>query len=141
MGAETHLTPREVIRDFIELLDILCQNPDVTVEDLLRSQDFSYARPPEPGESGMFIPGGTAAHGGMSQNASELARGGVFSAAGTVAGESSVVLGGASVDEGTLPASARTAGRQGNSDVRYAADPFAGSARSQDGNPFAGFDF
>ncbi|HIY50336.1 MAG TPA: ATP-binding protein, partial [Candidatus Olsenella avicola] len=27
VGADTHLTPREVIRDFIELLDIVCQNP------------------------------------------------------------------------------------------------------------------
>ena len=141
VGAETHLTPREVIRDFIELLDILYQNPDATVEDLLRSQDFSYARPPEPGESGMLIAGSAVAHGGMPQNTNEPARDGVFPAAGTVAGESSVALDGANMDEGALPASARTAGRQGNSDVRYAADPFAGSARSQDGNPFAGFDF
>lgn len=35
VGADTHLTPREVIRDFIELLDIMCQNPDVTLKDLL----------------------------------------------------------------------------------------------------------
>lgn len=37
VGADTHLTPREVIRDFIELLDILCQNPDVNVAELLQS--------------------------------------------------------------------------------------------------------
>ena len=37
VGADTHLTPREVIRDFIELLDILCQNPDANVAELLRS--------------------------------------------------------------------------------------------------------
>ena len=37
VGADTHLTPREVIRDFIELLDILCQNPDANVADLLQS--------------------------------------------------------------------------------------------------------
>lgn len=36
-GADTHLTPREVIRDFIELLDILCQNPDANVAELLQS--------------------------------------------------------------------------------------------------------
>ena len=35
VGAETHLTPREVIRDFIELLDILCQNPSMSMEELL----------------------------------------------------------------------------------------------------------
>ena len=37
VGADTHLTPREVIRDFIELLDILCQNPDADVAELLQS--------------------------------------------------------------------------------------------------------
>lgn len=36
VGADTHLTPREVIRDFIELLDILCQNPDANVAELLQ---------------------------------------------------------------------------------------------------------
>lgn len=38
VGADTHLTPREVIRDFIELLDIMCQNPDVTLKDLLNGE-------------------------------------------------------------------------------------------------------
>ena len=37
VGADTHLTPREVIRDFIELLDILCQNPDANVAELPQS--------------------------------------------------------------------------------------------------------
>ena len=37
VGADTHLTPREVIRDFIELLDILCQTPDANVAELLQS--------------------------------------------------------------------------------------------------------
>lgn len=37
VGADTHLTPREVIRDFIELLDILCQNPNANVAELLQS--------------------------------------------------------------------------------------------------------
>ena len=37
VGADTHLTPREVIRDFIELLDILCQNPYASVAELLQS--------------------------------------------------------------------------------------------------------
>ena len=41
VGADTHLTPREVIRDFIELLDIMCQNPDVTLKDLLSGEGGS----------------------------------------------------------------------------------------------------
>ena len=43
VGADTHLTPREVIRDFIELLDIVCQNPDASVDELLRSDAFAGA--------------------------------------------------------------------------------------------------
>ncbi|MBE6469221.1 MAG: biotin carboxylase [Coriobacteriaceae bacterium] len=38
VGADTHLTPREVIRDFIELLDIMYQNPEAAMEELLRGQ-------------------------------------------------------------------------------------------------------
>lgn len=44
IGADTHITPREVIRDFIEVLDIVCQNPAVTVRELLGSDAFQYAR-------------------------------------------------------------------------------------------------
>lgn len=36
VGADSHLTPREVIRDFIELLDILAQNPGMKAEDLIQ---------------------------------------------------------------------------------------------------------
>ncbi|MBM6892516.1 ATP-binding protein [Enorma massiliensis] len=35
VGADTHLTPREVIRDFIELLDIVYQNPSTPVASIL----------------------------------------------------------------------------------------------------------
>lgn len=38
VGSDTHLTPREVIRDFIELLDIACQNPDLDIARLLRDE-------------------------------------------------------------------------------------------------------
>ena len=41
VGADTHLTPREVIRDFIELLDIACQNPKISIAELLASEDFA----------------------------------------------------------------------------------------------------
>ena len=43
VGADTHLTPREVIRDFIELLDIVCQNPNADVDTLLKTDEFSGA--------------------------------------------------------------------------------------------------
>lgn len=46
IGADSHITPREVIRDFIELLDIVCQNPDLKVADLLGSEQFEYAKTP-----------------------------------------------------------------------------------------------
>lgn len=44
IGADTSLTPREVIRDFIELLDIVYQSPDVNITELLGSDDFAYAK-------------------------------------------------------------------------------------------------
>ena len=45
VGSDSHLTPREVIRDFIELLDIVYQNPSVSISTLLDSEDFSFAKP------------------------------------------------------------------------------------------------
>lgn len=45
IGADTSITPREVIRDFIELLDIIYQNPGMKPADLLGSERFSYAKP------------------------------------------------------------------------------------------------
>ena len=44
IGAEANITPREVIRDFIELLDLLYQNPGTSVSALLGSEEFSYAK-------------------------------------------------------------------------------------------------
>lgn len=41
VGADSHLTPREVIRDFVEMLDILCQNPSLKVGDLLQGELLS----------------------------------------------------------------------------------------------------
>lgn len=46
VGADSHITPREIIRDFIELLDILFQNPKRNVAELMGSADFSYAKTP-----------------------------------------------------------------------------------------------
>ena len=44
IGADSHITPREVIRDFIEVLDIVYQNPQVRVRDLLGSDQFTYSQ-------------------------------------------------------------------------------------------------
>lgn len=46
IGADSHITPREVIRDFIQVLDITFQNPTVSVRSLLGSGDFTYAQNP-----------------------------------------------------------------------------------------------
>jgi len=45
VGAESHITPREVIRDLIEMLDIMWQDPNVTVAGLLGSDEFVHAVP------------------------------------------------------------------------------------------------
>ena len=44
IGADQNITPREVIRDFIELLDLLYQNPKMRITELLSSDEFSYAK-------------------------------------------------------------------------------------------------
>ena len=40
LGADQLLTPREVTRDFLGLLNILHQNPDATFERLIHTQGF-----------------------------------------------------------------------------------------------------
>ena len=57
VGADTHLTPREVIRDFIELLDIAYQNPDAPVEGLLGSVGGAAG---DAGAAGTGVSGGEA---------------------------------------------------------------------------------
>ncbi len=44
VGADTNITSREIIRDFIELLDIVWQNPQTDIQTLLNSDQFSYAK-------------------------------------------------------------------------------------------------
>jgi len=44
VGAETHITPREIIRDFIELINILHQNPHKSVSDILGDNSFEMAK-------------------------------------------------------------------------------------------------
>ena len=44
IGADIHITPREVIRDFIEVLDLVYQDPSLTVSQLLGSEAFTFAR-------------------------------------------------------------------------------------------------
>ena len=44
IGADENITPREVIRDFIELLNIVYQNPEVKVGELMNSGTFAYAK-------------------------------------------------------------------------------------------------
>lgn len=44
VGADTHITPREIIRDFIELLGILHQNPQTKVAEILGSNSFRMAK-------------------------------------------------------------------------------------------------
>ncbi len=44
VGAETRITPREIIRDFIELINILYQNPHKNVCDILGDNNFELAK-------------------------------------------------------------------------------------------------
>ena len=44
VGANTHITPREIIRDFIELVNILHQNPQKSVSEVLGDNSFDMAK-------------------------------------------------------------------------------------------------
>ena len=44
IGADQNITPREVIRDFIELLDLMYQNPVLSLKSLIESDEFTYAK-------------------------------------------------------------------------------------------------
>lgn len=44
IGADSNITPREVIRDFIELLNIIYQNPELEPTELLSSDSFQFAK-------------------------------------------------------------------------------------------------
>ncbi len=43
IGATTNITPREIIRDFIELLNTLYQYPEKTLLSIIQSDSFTYA--------------------------------------------------------------------------------------------------
>jgi len=51
IGAGTHITPREVIRDFVELLNLCWQNPGRRIGDILREGGFDFAQ--SQGEEGV----------------------------------------------------------------------------------------
>jgi hypothetical protein len=44
VGAQTHITPREIIRDFIELINILHQNPGKSVSEIMGDNSFEMAK-------------------------------------------------------------------------------------------------
>ncbi len=51
VGAQTNITPREMIRDYIELLNIMYQNPDKTLQQLMGSEDFRFSDSDDSGDN------------------------------------------------------------------------------------------
>ncbi|MBQ6212192.1 MAG: DUF2791 family P-loop domain-containing protein, partial [Ruminococcus sp.] len=45
IGSDTHITPREVIRDYIELLDIILQNPGINISQFISSEAMELSAP------------------------------------------------------------------------------------------------
>ena len=45
IGSDSHITPREVIRDFIELLDIVFQNPQINISEFIASDSMAHVKP------------------------------------------------------------------------------------------------
>jgi len=50
VGAMSHITPREIIRDFIELINILYQNPQKSFAEILGDNSFELAKGGVPDE-------------------------------------------------------------------------------------------
>lgn len=50
IGSDSHITPREVIRDFIELLDIAFQNPQINISEFINSGALELSVPDMPGD-------------------------------------------------------------------------------------------
>lgn len=44
VGAGTNITPREIIRDFIELLNIIYQNPNKKISDIMQIETFEFSK-------------------------------------------------------------------------------------------------
>jgi Protein of unknown function (DUF2791). len=44
IGADANITPREVIRDFIGVLNILFQNPTMTIGEIIGNETFEFAK-------------------------------------------------------------------------------------------------
>lgn len=54
IGANTNITPREMIRDFIELLNIAMQNPERTMAQLMGGESFSFSEGENPDNADGF---------------------------------------------------------------------------------------
>lgn len=54
IGADTLITPREVIRDFIEILNIRHQYEDKTIADIIGDSNFSFAKGEDEADLGGF---------------------------------------------------------------------------------------
>lgn len=55
VGADSHITPREVIRDYIELLDMIYQNPGININEFIASDAVkSLSSEPNSGDDDMF---------------------------------------------------------------------------------------
>lgn len=44
IGADSHITPREVIRDYIEILNTLYQYPEKTLSTIINGENFEFAK-------------------------------------------------------------------------------------------------
>ena len=52
-GAEEMITPREIIRGFVTLLDLLYQNPGATFTDMMNKAGTAPVNPDPDGENGV----------------------------------------------------------------------------------------
>ncbi|MGM9625038.1 MAG: BREX system ATP-binding domain-containing protein, partial [Eubacteriales bacterium] len=76
-GADAMITPREIIRDFCTVLNILCQNPDAAFSDVMGSGAVTLAHTQNPGadDAETADDGGDAPIGALSARGASAAAG------------------------------------------------------------------
>lgn len=110
-GADAMITPREIIRDFCTVLNILCQNPDATFSDVMGSGAVTLAHTQNPGADDAE----TADDEGDAPD-------GALSARGTLSARGPSTAPGVSADAGTAGSSGGNAGT--DPALPYKADDF-----------------
>ena len=101
VGTDTHLTPREVIRDFVELLDILHQNPGTTIESILANDGSGTGGMPSDASAPIITASAAGNTASVATQSGGVTLAGVAPLGSTAVGAASTIAGTSRPAEGT----------------------------------------